>query len=420
MKFNDLHKNILNSILLEAEGKNTHLEHLEDNIYNKGYEGAKEAVDYLYSLHQMLEGESDTKISMTTKWDGAPAIICGKDPETGKFFVGTKGVFAKKPKINFTNKDIEENHPDSGLQDILKVALENLSKLNIQTVVQGDMLYKKDTLQQGNINGEEVIYFKPNTLVYGVPVGSELSKEISASNMGIVFHTEYVGGPTLADTQAKFGFDSSTLTKSPAVWFRDATIEDLSGTITLTKSESKDILNSISVADKYLKGVGKPMFDWINKGNDVIGKDFMVYLKAHINSNIREMSSFEQNSVQFAKDFTQSYIARMNKKIDGYKTEQKKDEYRQLLVQGVKFLKEHVNSIVGIYDLYLKLIQAKNLIVQKLETIRQMPTFKETEKGFEVTGEEGFVAVDREGNALKLIDRLEFSKLNFGTGRPGA
>ena len=419
MKFLDLQKNILSGILLEAQGKNTHLEHLEDNIYNKGFNGAKEAVDYLYSLHQMLEGESDTKVSMTTKWDGAPAIVCGKDPETGKFFVGTKGVFAQKPKINFTPKDIEENHPDIGLQDILKVALENLSKLDIQTVLQGDMLYKKDTLQQGNINGEEVVYFKPNTLVYGVPVKSDLAKEIMASQMGIVFHTEYVGGPTLADTQAKFGFDSTGLKQNSAVWFRDATIKDLSGTITLTDKEGKDILSAIETADKYLKAVGKPMFDWVEKGNDIIGKDFMIYLKAHINSNIREMESFEQDPVKFSSDFTQSYIARMTKKIDDYKTEQKKDEYRQLLVQGVKFLKEHVNSIVGVYNLYLKLIQAKNLIVQKLETIRQMPTFKETEKGFEVTGEEGFVAVDRDGNALKLIDRLEFSKLNFGSGRPG-
>ena len=419
MKFLDLQKNILSGILLEAEGKNTHLEHLEDNIYNKGFDGAKEAVDYLYSLHQMLEGESDAKISMTTKWDGAPAIICGKDPETGKFFVGTKGVFAKKPKINFTPQDIKENHPDPELQDILNVALENLSKLNIQTVVQGDMLYKKDTLKQGNINGEEVVYFNPNTLVYGVPVQSDLAKEILASQIGIVFHTEYVGGPTLADTQAKFGYDSSNLTKTPAVWFRDATIKDLSGTITLTDKEGKDILSAIQTADRYLKAVGKPMFDWVQKGNEVIGKDFIVYLKAHINANIREMESFEQDAVKFASDFTQSYIARMTKKIDNYKTQQKKDEYTQVLVQGVKFLKEHVNSIVGIYNLYLKLIQAKNLIVNKLETIRQMPTFKETDKGFEVTGEEGFVAVDRSGNALKLIDRLEFSRLNFGSGKPG-
>ena len=420
MKFQDLFRNLLKEVILEAEGKNTHLEHLEDNIFNKGYEGAKEAVNYLYSLHEMLEGNSKTPISMTTKWDGAPAIIAGRDPETGKFFVGTKGVFAKNPKMNFTPQDIDANHPDEGLREILKVALANLSKLNINTVVQGDMLFKKDTVKSATIDGEEVLAFKPNTIVYAVPKGSELANDISRANMGIVFHTEYVGGPTLADTTARFGFNSSGFTKTPDVWFRDATIKDLSGTVTLTDEESSNMMMAIGQADQYLQNVGKDMFDWISKGSDVIGSDFITYLKAHVNSNIKEVGEFEQNPTEFAKAFTQSYIARMEKKIEGYKTEKKQEEARQQLVQGVKFLKEHVNNIIAVYDLYLKLIEAKLLIVQKLETIRQMPTFKEVDGGYEVTGEEGFVAVDRKGNAMKLVDRLEFSRLNFGTGRPGA
>ena len=89
---------ITESAIAEAEGKNTHLEHLEDNIFNKGYDGAKEAINYLYSLHEMLDGSTNSPVSMTTKWDGAPAIVAGRDPETGKFFVDTKGVFARKPK----------------------------------------------------------------------------------------------------------------------------------------------------------------------------------------------------------------------------------------------------------------------------------------------------------------------------------
>jgi len=420
MKFTDLFRNLLKEVILEAEGKNTHLEHLEDNIFNKGYEGAKEAVNYLYSLHEMLEGHTKAPISMTTKWDGAPAIIAGRDPETGKFFVGTKGVFAKTPKMNFTPQDIDANHPDEELRNILKTALVNLSKLNINTVVQGDMLFKKDTVKSATIDGEEVLAFKPNTIVYAVPKVSELANDISRANMGIVFHTEYVGGPTLADTTARFGFNSSGFTKTPDVWFRDATIKDLSGTVTLTGEESNNMMMAIGQADQYLQSVGKDMFNWLSKGSDVIGKDFITYLKAHVNSNIKEVGEFEPDPNAFAKSFTQSYIARMEKKIEGYKTEKKQDEARQQLVQGVKFLKEHVNNIVAVYDLYLKLIEAKLLIVQKLETIRQMPTFKEVDGGYEVTGEEGFVAVDRKGNAMKLVDRLEFSRLNFGTGRPGA
>tara|TARA_Y100000389_G_scaffold182012_1_gene198212 strand:- start:966 stop:2225 length:1260 start_codon:yes stop_codon:yes gene_type:complete len=418
VKFADLTESFVKEIILEAEGKNTHLEHLEDNIFNRGFQGAKEAIDYLYSLHDMLEGNTKTPISMTTKWDGAPAIIAGKDPETGKFFVGTKGVFAqRKPKINFTDKDIEENHPAEGLQVKLKTALRNLRKLNWNTVAQGDMLYSKSDLETTNIDGEEVLVFKPNTIVYAVPTDSDLAKQISSSEMGIVWHTEYKGGPTLADTQASYGFDSSQLGQTSSVWHRDAIIKDFSGTITLTKEESSDVLDAIAMANNYLKSIDSDTFKWLEQGNDLIGKDFLQQLKAHVNNNIRA-GAFDQ-PVKFAQGFVQKYIDFMQKKIDGYKTQAKQDEMTDKLVQGVKFIKQNVPQIVAVYDLYLKIIEAKIKIVKKLETIRQLPTFKETENGYEVTGEEGFVAVDRMGNALKLVDRLEFSRLNFGTGMPG-
>jgi RNAse (barnase) inhibitor barstar len=417
MRYADLSESFLRQIILEAEGKNTHLEHLEDNIFNKGFQGAKDAVNYLYSLHEMLEGNTKTPISMTTKWDGAPAVVAGKDPETGKFFVGTKGVFAQKPKINFTDKDIEENHPSEGLQEKLKTALRNLRKLNWNTVAQGDMLYSKSDLETKTINGEEVLIFKPNTIVYAVPTDSDLAKQISSSDMGIVWHTEYVGGPTLADTQAKFGFNSSELGSTPSVWHRDAIIKDFSGTVTFTQEESDNVMSAISEADNYLKSIDSETFGWLEKGNDLIGKDFLQQLKAHVNNNIRA-GAFDEPT-KFAQGFVQKYIDFMQKKIDGYKTEKKQEEMTEKLVQGVKFIKEHVPGIVAVYDLYLKLIEAKIRIVKKLETIRQLPTFKETDNGYEVTGEEGFVAVDRMGNALKLVDRLEFSRLNFGTGIPG-
>jgi hypothetical protein len=418
VKFADLTESFVKEIILEAEGKNTHLEHLEDNIFNRGFQGAKEAIDYLYSLHDMLEGNTKTPISMTTKWDGAPAIIAGKDPQTGKFFVGTKGVFAqRKPKINFTDKDIEENHPAEGLQVKLKTALRNLRKLNWNTVAQGDMLYSKSDLETTNIDGEEVLVFKPNTIVYAVPTDSDLAKQISSSEMGIVWHTEYKGGPTLADTQASYGFDSSQLGQTSSVWHRDAIIKDFSGTITLTKEESSDVLDAIAMGNNYLKSIDSDTFKWLEQGNDLIGKDFLQQLKAHVNNNIRA-GAFDQ-PVKFAQGFVQKYIDFMQKKIDGYKTQAKQDEMTDKLVQGVKFIKQNVPQIVAVYDLYLKIIEAKIKIVKKLETIRQLPTFKETENGYEVTGEEGFVAVDRMGNALKLVDRLEFSRLNFGTGVPG-
>ena len=407
MKFAELTESFVKEIILEADGKNTHLEHLEDNIFNKGFAGAKEAVNYLYSLYEMLEGNTKSPVSMTTKWDGAPAIIAGKDPATGKFFVGTKGVFAQRnPKINFTDKDIEQNHPNEGLQIKLKTALKYLRALNWNTVAQGDMLYSKEDLETATIDGQDVVLFKPNTIVYAVPSDSDLAKQITSAEIGIVWHTEYVGGPTLADTTAKYGFDSSELGNSKSVWHRDAIIQDLSGTVSLTKEESSDVYNAIQQADTYLKTIDSETFAWLEKGNDLIGKEFLQQLKAHVNNSIRA-GAFDKPT-QFAQGFVQKYINFMQKKIEGYKTQAKQDEMTEKLVQGVKFIKDHVPSIVAVYDLYLKIIEAKVLLVRKLENIRQIPTFKQTDSGYEVTGEEGFVAVDRIGNALKLVDRLEF------------
>lgn len=428
MRFLEISKPLVTQLLTESvflESKNTHLEHLEDNIFNKGFAGAKEAVDYLYSLHEMLEGNSNSSVNMTTKWDGAPAIIAGKDPQTGKFFVGTKGVFAKKPKINFTNKDIDVNHADvgdkdgSGLREKLKLALKYLNRLNFDTVVQGDMLFAgQSDIKTITLDDKEHLVFKPNTITYAVPKDSEIGKQISSAGFGIVWHTEYVGGPTLADTEAKFGFDSSVLGQANGVYHRDAIIRDLSGTVTLTKDESSNIMSAIQQADSYLKSIDAETFAWLEKGTDLIGKDFLQQLKAHVNNNVRA-GQFDEPT-KFAQGFVQKYIDFMTKEIEKVKTQKSIDAKTEKMVQGVKFIKEHVPGIVAVYDLYLKIIEAKVRLVKKLEQIRQIDTFVETEDGFEVTGEEGFVAVDRLGNALKLVDRLEFSRLNFGSGRPGA
>ena len=431
MKFVEISKpkvvNILSeSVITESkDGKNTHLEHLEDNIFNKGYAGAKEAVEYLYSLHDMLEGNSKAPISMTTKWDGAPAIVAGKDPATGKFFVGTKGVFAQKPKLNFTDKDIEINHADqgdkdsSGLRNKLKLALKYLRGLNWDTVAQGDMLFAgKEDLREVTIDGKEHVVFKPNTITYAVPKDSDLGKQILSAGFGIVWHTEYVGGPTLADTTAKFGFDSSVLGQTNGVWHRDAIIKDLSGTVTMTAQESSATMQAIQDAASYLKSIDSDTFAWLEKGNDLIGKDFLQQLKAHANNQVRQ-GHFDEPT-KFAQGFVEKYINFMTKEIAKVKQQKTIDAKTAKMVEGVKFIKEHVPGIVAVYDLYLKIIEAKVRIVKKLEQIRQIGTFVETGDGFEVTGEEGFVAVDRIGNALKLVDRLEFSRLNFGSGKPGA
>ena len=175
------------------QDKNLHLEHLEDNVLNRGVTGARESINFLQSLRDMLAGSSTSKINVTTKWDGAPAVFAGINPKNGKFFVGTKSVFNRAPKLNYTDRDIDRNHPSGGLNEKLKVALAFLPKLGIKGVLQGDMMFTKGDIKKEQIDGEKYITFQPNTIVYAVPESTPLAKTMQAAQLGIVFHTSYSG-----------------------------------------------------------------------------------------------------------------------------------------------------------------------------------------------------------------------------------
>ena len=117
-----------------TEFKRTHLEHIEDIIITDGFEGGKAVIEYFRGLLLTLKGTSSEAMSVSVKWDGAPALVCGIHPETGKFFVATKSAFAQKSKVNYTKKDIANNHGTDDLGQKLLKCLVHLRKLNIQEV----------------------------------------------------------------------------------------------------------------------------------------------------------------------------------------------------------------------------------------------------------------------------------------------
>ena len=181
---------------LLTEQKNLHLEHLEDEVLNGGVNGTRSAINFLQSLRDMLAGSSKSRVDVTVKWDGAPAIFAGVNPENEKFFVGTKGVFAKtKPKLNYSIDDVNTNH-SGGLADKLKVAFEVLSPLRWNGIFQGDMMFISDDLKKETIDGQPYVTFQPNTIVYAVPHKSAGS--VLSAKMGVVWHTSY-SGKTMED-----------------------------------------------------------------------------------------------------------------------------------------------------------------------------------------------------------------------------
>tara|TARA_B110000495_G_scaffold123403_1_gene107306 strand:+ start:15349 stop:16617 length:1269 start_codon:yes stop_codon:yes gene_type:complete len=408
--------------ILYIESKNTHLEHIEDELINLGKDGVERAFNMYTSLIDTLQGHTDQPVDITTKWDGAPAIFAGTDPADGKFFIGTKSVFGKIPKMNKRITDINRNHGDvrrgdstqdkSMLRKKLKYAFKSLKNIGIDGyVIQGDMLYTKDSIRRANIDGEEHLVFRPNTISYTVPAKSDLAKEMLKSDMGIVFHTMYTGGPTIHDMTASFGFKADKLTKHPSVWFDDATFKDVSGQVQLTSAESLHITNLIRECRNHFWQI-QNVFEFLSNTESI--SDLKAELKVHINSAIRIQGEFESDPKQFADTFISKYIDKATKAIEKLKTEAGQKRKQAAMEKGVQFLRENVTNIEMMYDLYLKLMQIKNIFVTKLSNLRAMDSFIEQEDGsFLVTKPEGFVAVDHIGNAVKLVDRLEFSKANF-------
>ena len=386
--------------------KNTHLEHVEDDIINRGSKGGQNAINFLKSIRNMLAGSSGKKVNMSVKWDGAPAIICGINPENGQFFVGTKAVFNVNPKINYTTSDIRRNH-GGDLADKLTIALRELKKLNISGILQGDFLFSKSDLKTATIDGESMITFTPNTITYAVPVDSDIGKKIKRARMGIVFHTSY-SGKTMKDLKAGFGTVSGRSGIS-SVFLADAAYKDVSGSAKLTKAELSTFNARLRMAEGSLLKAG-PMLDTMNK-TDSLSVGFR--LKTFFNHYIRNTTGNMAKVKTLVDMFREYYENFLQAEINARKTESGKQKYRDLLKTNLRFIDRNKQSLYFAIASHVTLQNAKNFLVSKLSEIQSIGHFLRTPNGYKVTAPEGFVAVDRTAGAVKLVDRLEFSRANF-------
>jgi hypothetical protein len=389
-----------------TKDRNVHLEHLEDAIINDGSKGGENAINFLKSVRDMLAGSSQAKVNMTVKWDGAPAIICGINPENGKFFVGTKAVFNKNPKVNYTTGDIRKNHSGE-LAEKLSVALRELSRLGIKGVLQGDFLFTQSDLKSVNIDGEKMISFTPNTITYAVPVSSSLAKKISSARMGIVFHTKYTG-KTLDSMTAGFG---TVRGSARNVFLASAGYKDVSGSAKLTSSELTQFNAKLRMAEGSLLKAG-PMLDELTKStSDGLGIPFR--LKTFFNHYIRNTHGHMAKIKELVEMFRDYYINVLQAEIDSKKSDKGKDKYKDMLDKNLKFIDRNKNALYFAIASHVTLQNAKNFLVNKMSEIQSIGHFLKTSSGYKVTAPEGFVAVDRVAGAVKLVDRMEFSRANF-------
>ena len=392
-----------------TEEKNLHLEHLEDEVLNNGVVGTRSAINYLQSLRDMLAGSSKSSVNVTVKWDGAPAIFAGINPENGQFFVGTKGVFNKNAKINYSYDDIDRNHPSSGLNQKLKVALTELSKLGIKDVLQGDMMFTQEDLENKTIDGKQYVTFQPNTIVYAVPM--ESAQRILSSKMGIVFHTTY-SGKTMEDMSASFSVNLRGLAKTSDVWYSDAEYRDTSGSINFNKNETDAITKVLSQAGKTFHSLKSEFLSMISQDDEI-----KIMIKTYNNTKVRTGQKIT-NTRMHTKGLIEYVYDKLKKEVDKVKRPQNKRIKQQNMDRLMKEFRSNSSQLVKIFDMQNLLVDAKEMVIRKLEKSKGlMDLFIRTENGYKVTQPEGFVAIDKLGKAVKLVDRLEFSRANFNAAK---
>ena len=393
-------------------GKNLHLEHLEDEILNYGVSGGRAAINFLQSLRDMLSGSSRSSTNMTVKWDGAPAIFAGIDPEDGKFFVAKKSVFNVSPKLYKTDAEIDADL-SGDLNAKFKVALAELSKLGIKGVLQGDLMYTDD-ISKETIEGVSYYTFQPNTIVYAVPVDSDLGRVMNKSKIGVVWHTTYTGDK-LQDMKASFGADISKLSKPSTVWMDDATYKDVSGRATFTQKETDAVTKILSQTGKTFQKINSPMLkQFLNLQNSLTGVLSGASLKTYNNSKVRA-GEIIKNPKQHAAGYVKWVENSIQKQIDKVKSDKGKEKYKNMQKEYVRDFKKHTNNLTQVITFQNLLVDAKMQIVKKLNSVKGLTdTFIRTPNGYKVTNPEGYVAIDRVGGtAVKLVDRMEFSFNNF-------
>ena len=389
--------------LTEAAGRNLHLEHLEDEILNFGIAGGRGAIEFLQSLRDMFKGGQGSKLNVTVKWDGAPALFCGPHPETGKFFVAKKSLFNKTPKFYHTNDEIDVDLTGE-LAKKFKVALAEFPKLGMTEILQGDLMFTDDTSTM-DIEGTKHITFQPNTILYAVETDSQIGRDIQKAKIGIVWHTTYKGN-SIDTLSASFG--AKIPGRSSTVWQDDATYRDVSGKATFTASETVKVTSLLSSAGKQFHKINSGSFSKFMKwqdslGSSAVGSGFKTYLNTYTRAGMK---------LPKGKQAVKGYQLHFTKRWKKNKSDN--DVQNSKLRENLRIINGSTKTLENVVDFMRFLIEAKLMIIKKMDSAKGLAkTFVKTDQGLKVVAPEGYVAIDKTGGAVKIVDKMEFSFNNF-------
>jgi len=399
-----------------TEQKNTHMTHIEDKVLYGGVNGTRQAILALRSLRDMLKGTHDGTVSV--KWDGAPAIFCGIDPRDKRFFVAKKGIFNKDPKVYKTDSDIDDD-TTGDLNTKLKLCLKYLPELGIKGVVQGDLLFTSGDVKTKKIEGDSYVTFHPNTIMYAIPAGTPAATTIKKAKVGIVWHTAYTGS-TFETMKASYGVNVSKFKNSANVWSQDAMLRDMTN-LTMSAKDTDEVNGYLSEAGKIFNRISGSTLRQL-EANQELARMIETYNNSFVRKGeiIKNTQTHVTGLIRHINDKFEKVAA--TRKTDAGKQAQykKRDELLKF------FSTDNRNNLKLMFDLQKYIVLAKLKLINILNRLSKVKHFVKTSTGYKTTGPEGYVAIDKlGGDAVKIVDRMEFSYNNFspdilkGWDKPG-
>jgi len=279
-------------------------------------------------------------------------------------------------------------------------------------------LFTSGDKKTATIDGQESIIFTPNTITYAVPkvksgflgFGASLYKSINKAKIGIIFHTSY-SGKTIKSLSASFGANVSSLSKNSNIFFDDASYKQ-SADPGFNPQEETAFDNILRMAEGSAYKAGA-FIDKIKKDKGPLSLG--VQLKTFFNTYIREGTPIT-NTKALANNFEVYFIQKLQKEIDSKKTQAAKQKYEEIKEAGMKILRADREGLYFAIATYITFQSAKAVLMRKLNNIQSIGSFLRTKNGFKVTNPEGYVAIKKSG-AVKLVDRLEFSRANFNMAK---
>ena len=406
----------MNFIEFISEQKNTHMTHIEDKVLYGGVDGTRQAILALRSLRDMVAGVKDGNVSV--KWDGAPAVFAGIDPRDNNFFVAKKGIFNATPKVYKTNADIDDD-TSGDLNSKLKAALKYLPELGIKGVVQGDFLFDSSEIKTKKLKGKMYVTFHPNTIVYAVPSGTDAAKKVKAAKIGVVWHTTYTGS-SFETMKASYGVDTTQFRNSKNVWSQDAMLRDMIQ-FTMTKKDTEEVNAHLSNCGRIFNKISSTTLRTLENNQD------LAQLIETFNNTFVRKGEVVGNTKTHVNKLIAHIKQKFQKEIDKRKSEKGKTAQQKKLDDVLQFFSpQNKISLQMMFDLQKSIVLAKLKIINILNRLNGAQTFLKTRDGYKVTGQEGYVVIDKlGGDAVKIVDRMEFSYANFspeiikGWDKPG-